>query len=168
MIISIILLIFSFLFEGFISNYISSSLNDLNLFTTLYTLVTLVVIYPYFNNEKKYYILLLIFAFLIDVAYTNTLILNIILFFSISLVVKFLNFILPENILVMNIISLCSVVLYHVFSYIVLEIVNYNSYPISLLFDICLNSIIMTIIYTTLLYVITKYLYNKFDIKQIK
>jgi len=123
MIISIILLIFSFLFEGFISNYISSSLVEYNIFSTLYTLITLTVIYPYFYNKKKYYILLLIFSFLIDIVYTNTLILNVVLFIAISLIVKFLNFILPENILMVNIMSICSVILYHILSYIILTII---------------------------------------------
>ena len=168
MIVAIILLIFSFLFEGFISNYISSSLTDLNLFSTLYTLITFVVIFPYFHKEKKYYILLIIFSFLIDVTYTNTFILNVTLFLVISLIIKFLNFILPENVLMLNIISLCSVFSYYILSYIILTIINYNVYPLYLLINICLNSIIMTIIYTTFIYFISKYLFTKFDIKQIK
>jgi len=168
MIISVILLIFSFLFEGFISNCIASSLTEFNLFSTLYTLITLVVIYQYFYNEKKYYILLIIFSFLIDIVYTNTLILNVVLFIAISLIVKFLNFILPENILMVNIMSICSVILYHILSYIILTIINYNTYPMSLLLNICLNSIIMTIIYTTLIYYVSKFLYSKFDMKQIR
>lgn len=168
MIISIILLIISFLFEGFISNYFSSSLTDLNFFSTLYTLITLVVIYPYFYNEKKYYILLIIFSFLIDITYTNTLILNVVIFICISLMVKFLNFILPENILMVNIMSLSSVIMYHVLSYAILTIINYNTYPFFLLLDICINSIIMTIIYTTFIYFVSRFLYTKFDMKQIR
>lgn len=168
MIISVILLVFSFLFEGFISNFISSSLVEFNVFSTLYTLITFVVIYPYFYNEKKYYILLIIFSFLIDIVYTNTLILNVILFVAISLLIKFLNFILPENILMCNISSLCAVILYHVLSYLILILINYNSFPVSLLFNVCLNSVVMTIIYTTFMYLIARFLYTKFDMKQIK
>lgn len=168
MIISIILLIISFLFEGFISNYISSSLADFSMFSTLYTLITFVVIYPYFYNEKKYYILLIIFSFLIDITYTNTFPLNVVLFITISLIIKFINYILPENILMCNIMTMCSVFLYHILSYSILTIINYDTYPLSLLFKICFNSIIMTIIYTTIIYLIIKFLYTKFDIKQIK
>jgi len=113
-------------------------------------------------------IILLIFSFLIDIVYTNTFILNVTLFVLISLIVKFLNFILPENILMINIISLCSVIFYHVLSYGVLTIINYNYYPVFLLLKIILNSIIMTFIYTTIIYLISKFLYTKFDMKQIK
>lgn len=168
MIISTILLIFSFLLEGFISNYVASSLTEYSVFTTLYTLITLIVIYPYFYNEKKYYILLLIFSFLIDVVYTDTFILNVIIFIIVSLIIKFLNFILPENLLMINIMSLVGVFIYHILSYIILIIINYNTYPLSLLLNICLNSIIMTLIYATLIYFISKFLYTRFDMKQIR
>ena len=130
MIISIILLILSFLIEGLASTYIQSSFTSFNLFSTLYTLIALIVIYPYFYNEKKYYILLIIFSSLIDIVYTNTFMLNLFLFIIISFIVKILNFILPENILMVNIMALCSVWLYYVFSYIILTVINYNTYPI--------------------------------------
>jgi len=168
MIIATIFLIISFLFEGLISNYISSSFSSLNLFSTLYTLIALVVIYPYFYNEKKYYILLIIFGLLLDIVYTNTFMLNIFLFIIISLIIKILNFILPENILMMNLISIFSVILYHTLSYVILTVINYNTYPISLLLDICINSIIMTVIYTSVIYFLAKVLFNKFDMKQIR
>ena len=122
----------------------------------------------YFNNEKKYYILLIIFGILMDVVYTNTFMLNVVLFIVISLIVKFLNFILPENILMVNIVSICSVILYHILSYVILTIINYNVYPLDLLFDICINSIIMTVVYTSLIYLFSNFLYNKFDKKQIR
>jgi len=168
MIFSVILLIFSFLFEGFISNYIVSAFNNLNVFSTLYSLITFVVIFPYFQNKKKYYILLIIFSLLIDIVYNNTIMLNVLLFLAISLIVKILTTILPDNILMINIISLISVILYHILSYIVLIAVNYNNYTISLLFDICLNSILMTIIYTTIIYLISKNVFERLDLKQIK
>lgn len=168
MIISVVLLIFSFLFEGFISNYISSSLTDFNLFTSLYTLITLVVLYPYFHNKKKYYILLLIFSFLIDIVYTNTLIFNVILFVGVSFIYRFLNYLLSSNLLMINIISLVSVFFYHLLSYLILVLINYNNYPFMLLINIFLNSIIMTVIYTSIVYFVSKYLFDKFDIKQVK
>lgn len=168
MILSIIFLIVSFVIEGLISNYVFSSFNNLSIFSTLYTLITLIVIYPYFYNEKKYYILLIIFGLLMDVVYTNTFMLNIFIFIIISFIVKILNFILPENILMMNIISIISVILYHILTYILLTLINYNTYPISLLLDICINSIAMTIIYTSIIYLLSKTLYTKLDKKQIK
>ena len=45
MILTIILLIISFLFEGFISNYLNISFLDNNYFSTLYTLITLIIKY---------------------------------------------------------------------------------------------------------------------------
>jgi len=48
MIISVIILIISFLFEGLMSSYFSSSFASLNMFSTMYTLIALIVIFPYF------------------------------------------------------------------------------------------------------------------------
>ena len=168
MIISIIILIISFLSEGLFSNYLSSTFNNLNMFSTLYTLIALVVIYPYFHNEKKYYILLIVFGILMDVVYINTFMMNLMLFLIISFLIKFLNFILPENILMVNIMSISSVITYHILSFLILKIINYNTYPLSMLLDICINSILMTIIYTSILYFLSKYLFTKFDKKQIR
>ena len=53
MILTIIILIISFLFEGFISNYLNISFLDNNYFSTLYTLITFIILYAYFNNQKK-------------------------------------------------------------------------------------------------------------------
>jgi len=168
MIISVIILIISFLFEGLMSSYFSSSFASLNMFSTMYTLIALIVIFPYFYNEKKYYILLIIFGVLMDIIYTNTFMMNVILFIIISIFIRILNYLLPENVLMLNIISVSSVVVYHILSFIILKIINYNVYPISTLFDICINSILMTIIYTSLLYFISKYFFIKLDKKQIR
>ena len=80
MIISTICLIFSFLFQGFISNHLKYSLTDPSILSCVYLLVTLIVILPYFENEKKYIKLLVIFGLLMDIVYTNTFILNTLIF----------------------------------------------------------------------------------------
>ena len=67
-----------------------------------------------------------------------------------------------------NIMSISSVITYHILSFLILKIINYNTYPLSMLLDICINSILMTIIYTSILYFLSKYLFTKFDKKQIR
>ena len=168
MIISVIILIISFLLDGLMSCYFSSSFASLNIFSTLYTLIALIVIFPYFYNEKKYYILLIIFGVLMDIIYTNTFMMNVILFIIISFLVRILNYLLPENVLMLNVISVSGIIFYYVLSFVILRIIDYNVYPISILFDVCVNSILMTIIYTSMLYFLSKYLFIKFDKKQIR
>ena len=58
------------------SIYFPSNLVNPSILSCLYTLITLIIIYPYFYNEKKYYILLIIFGLLIDIVYSNTFLFN--------------------------------------------------------------------------------------------
>ena len=127
MIIPIIFLIISFFLESFMSIYFPSTLINSSILSCLYTLITLIIIYPYFYNEKKYYILLIIFGLLIDITYTNTFVFNTILFIMLSIIIKLLNVILPNNIFTINLKSLTIVILYHLLSFIILNIIIYNN-----------------------------------------
>lgn len=150
------------------SNIFPSTLTDISYFTTIYIIISFVIIYPYFSNEKKYYILLMIFGLLFDVLYTGTFILNIVLFLVIGIFVKILNNVFPENVFTTNIISVIVISLYHILSFIILSLVGSISYDFMLLVNIIIHSVIMTIIYTSISYFGMKYIYSKFNIKQIK
>lgn len=168
MIVSIIYIIISFILENIMSNIFITTLNNVSPFTTIYTIIALVVIYPYFASDKKYFLLVIIFGFLFDTIYTSTILLNLTIFLVISLLIKTLNNIISDNIIMTNIISLISVATYHILTFIILNIVTSKSYSIILLGKILTHSIIMTIIYTSISYIIIKYLYSKLSIKQIK
>lgn len=168
MLLLIIYVLFSFLLEGFMSNIFASSLTDVSYFTTIYTVISFVVIYPYFYNKKKYYILLIIFGILFDALYTSTFIVNVFIFLEIGFVIYLLNNILSDNIFMINIISIIAIITYHLLSFIILSIAGYANYSFLLLGRIIVHSIIMTIIYTSLSYLVIKTLFNRFDIKEIK
>lgn len=168
MLLLIIYVLFSFLLEGFMSNIFASSLTDVSYFTTIYTVISFVVIYPYFYNKKKYYILLIIFGILFDALYTSTFIVNVFIFLGIGFVIYLFNNILSDNIFMINIISIIAIITYHLLSFIILSIAGYANYSFLLLGRIIVHSIIMTIIYTSLSYLVIKTLFNRFDIKEIK
>lgn len=168
MIVSIIYIIISFILENIMSNIFVTTLNNVSTFTTIYTIIALVVIYPYFASDKKYFLLVIISGFLFDTIYTSTILLNLTIFLVISLLIKTLNNIISDNIIMTNIISLISVATYHILTFIILNIVTSKSYSIILLGKILTHSIIMTIIYTSISYIIIKYLYSRLSIKQIK
>lgn len=168
MVISVIYLIISFILDNFMSNIFPSTLNNISYFTTIYIIISLVIIYPYFVNEKKYYLLVVVFGLLFDVLYTGTLIFNLVLFLVISIIIKLLNNIFPFNVFTINIISIISICIYHILSFIVLSLVSGISYDFMLLINIILHSVIMTIIYTSVSYFVMKCIYDKFKIKQIK
>ena len=162
MIISIIYLVISFLLEGIMSNIFPSY------FTTIYIIISFAIIYPYFDNDKKFFILIFIFGILFDILYTSTIFVNTFIFIIIGIVIKILYNILPGNVFMTNIISYVGIIIYHILSFIILMITGYGDYSIILLFNIIIHSIFMTIIYTSISYFIMKFMYNKFDIKYIK
>ena len=168
MIIIIIYSIISFLLDGLISNYTSINIINPSYLRTIYTLVSLVITFNYFDNKKKYLYLLIILGILFDIVYTNTFILNIFIFYIIYLVLSKLDYYIPNNLITINIKSLISISIYHIISYLILLLSNYNNYPFILLTSILSRSIIMTIIYTTISYLIIKKIYFKKYDKKIK
>ena len=168
MIISIIYLTISLVLEVIMSNFFSSTLSNTSFLSTIYTLIALVVIYPYFNNDKKYFILIIIFGILFNILYIGNIIFTMILFITIGITIKVLYNIFPENIFMTNLISIIIITIYHILSFIILNIMSSIDYDFILLINIIISSIIMTIIYTTISYYIIKIIYNRFNIKQIK
>ena len=168
MIIVSIYLVLCLILEGISSLYISYSLINPSIFMTLYVIVGLVVIYPYFINKKKYLYLVIIFGILFDVIYTNTILINLVIFILIYLFNRLLDEILPNNIFVINIKSYLAVILYYTLTYVIMVLTNYASYPVSMLFRIYYSNIIMSVIYTTLSYIVIGILTNKFNVKEIK
>lgn len=168
MLLLFIYVLFSFFIEGFMSNVFVSTLTDISYFTTIYTIISLVVVYPYFYNKKKYSILVFIFGFLFDVLYTSTFLVNICIFLVIGFVIYIFNNILSDNIFTINIISIISIILYHILSFVILSITNYANYSFLLLFNIIIHSIFMTIIYTSISYFMVRVLFDRFDLKEVK
>ena len=168
MIISIIYLVISFLLEGIMSNIFPSTLANISYFTTIYMIIAFGIIYPYFDNDKKYFILIFIFGVLFDILYTSTIFVNTFIFIVTGIVIKILYNILSDNVFMTNIISYVGIIVYHVLSFVILMFTGYGSYSIILLFNIIIHSIFMTIIYTSISYFVMKFIYNKFDVKYIK
>jgi len=168
MILTLIYLIFSFILESFMSNIFTSTFSSISIFSTIYTIIALVVVYPFFYNDKKYYIIVLIFGFLFDMIYTSTIPFNMFVFLVMGIVIKMLYNYFPSNIFMTNIISIVSIITYHVVSFIILSIIGYADYSIVLLGNIIIHSILMTIIYTSISYLIINFIYNRYNIKMIK
>ena len=114
MIIAIISVFISFLLDNFFSNNIAYSITSPSWFSTIYTLICLIVIFPYFYNQKKYLYILIFCGILFDIVYTGTFLVNVVVFILLYFIVKKINFWLPNNLLMANIVSFMGIVLYHV------------------------------------------------------
>ena len=161
MIIIIVYTIISFLLDALTSNLINTTLNNPSIFNTIYSVICLVIIYNYFDNDNKYLKVLLILGILFDIVYTGTILLNIIIFLVIYIIIRIINDYITNNK------SLLAIAIYHIMSYLILDIVHYDNFTSKLLM-ILPRSIIMTIIYTSLSYVIFKKIYFKKYSKKIK
>ena len=168
MIVIIVYTIISFLLDGLLSNYMSINIINPSYFRTIYSVISLVIIFNYFDNDTKYLKILLILGILFDIVYTNTFLLNIIIFLIIYIIIKKINIFITNNIFTINLKSFLSITIYHVLSYLILLLANYQNYSIRLLTLILSKSIIMTIIYTTISYLLLKKIYFKIYDKKIK
>lgn len=168
MLVAIIYIIISFFLDGLISNYTKINIIDPSYLRTIFSVISLVITFKYFDNDKKYLSILIPLGILFDIVYTNTFLLNTFIFFVIYLILKQLDYTIPNNLLTINIKAIIAIFIYHILSYIILLITHYNPYSINLLFKILSRSIIMTIIYTTISYLIIKKIYNYLNIQKIR
>ena len=102
MIIIIPYIIISFLLDCLISNYVSINIVSPSYLRTIYTIISIVITYHYFDNSKKYLIILIILGFLFDIVYTNTFPLNIVIFLVLYLLLKQMDYYIPNNLLTIN------------------------------------------------------------------
>ena len=165
---SVILLVISFLLQGFTSNFLSYTINDVSIFSTIYVLITLMLIYPYFENKKKYLILLVIFGWLVDIVYCNTFLLNISIFFVVYKFNNLFHFFLPDNLFTLNVSNLLGVFIYHMLSFLLLSLLRYGSFSFMVLGRMMYSSIIMTIVYTTISYFVIKLVRSRIELKEVK
>ena len=69
-----------------------------------------------------------------------------------------------DVIFTINIKTLIAIIIYHLVSFIVLNVIGYGSYGVGLLFKILTHSVIMTVFYTLLSYLI----YKKIKVDKIR
>lgn len=166
--ISIISLLISLLLQGLMSNFLGYTIDNLSIFSAIYVLINLVVLLPYFEDNKKILIIIIISGLLMDMVYSNTCIFYTCIFIVIFYLNKILNFFFPSNLLTINVCSFLSMVVYHILTFIFLTIFGFDSYGILTLLKIIGCNIIMTIIYTCILYCLISFIYKKFDLKIIR
>lgn len=167
-ILSIISLITTCLFQGIISNYLGYTYESLSIFTTIYILINLLILKQYFENEKKFFVFLIIFGIITDITYTNTFILNACFFILVYYFSKAFHSIFPYNFITINISNLLGIFLYHILSFLFLWILKFDNYTIGMLLKILSHSIIMTLLYTSTIYLIIHFFYQKLGLKEVK
>lgn len=153
----VLISIFSFLLDGILSRYILPT----SLFLPLFTIVSLVIIYPYFNNNNlKYFRYVAIIGLLYDITYLNTLFFNFFIFVIIGFVVGLFNYLLSNNLCTSIIMSIITIILYRIINYLFVVIFKNYSFDFMDLLESIYSSLILNIIYCIIIYIITE-LYSK-------
>ena len=162
MIFQIIIVVISFLLDGILSNFLPYMTNDLSLLTPYFTIVSLIIICPFFKKERnKYYILVGITGFLYDLFYTNLLFANTIFFLLLALIIGYLYKKLESNLLTNLFFIILIIMIYHLIYSLSLLIFNVVPININNILYLIGNSLILNIFYGEILYLICKYLPHK-------
>ena len=161
--IPIIIIITSLLLDGLLTNYLPYLVNDLSIFTPLFTITILFLIYPFYRkNTKLYYLTAIITGFIYDSFYTNLLFFNAIIFFIISVIAKsiyknyevsYLRLVVYIIILITSYETITGLILY------IFQVVPITPYKV---FYKITHSLIINIIYGELIFLILNIIPNKY------
>lgn len=144
-----IYLVLSFLLEAIVTNIFSLN----SLFIPLFTLTSLVIIYPYFNNKIFSFIITsIILGLLYDITFSSSIFINTIVFGVSSALIIFLynyvNFSIYSSVLFNTII----IIFYRLISYLILCVIEYLNFNQFLLFKGIYSSLIINILYGLISY----------------
>jgi len=164
----IIVLVISFIFDGLISNFLPYQINQINFLKPMFTISSLILIYPYFNkNDIKFYKVGTICGLFYDIVYTNTFPLNTLLFFILSIFIKMINNILSNNFINIIIMTIFTITVFEFLNYSILNIINYAHITIYEMFYKVANSLLLNVIYVLLGNFILNNISKKYKIKRI-
>ena len=167
MIYGIIISIISFLLDAFLSNYIPISITNNNILIPMFTLVSLIIILPYFNNDDGNYLkICVLFGLLYDLTFTNTLGPNTALFLLVGYITIFMNNGLSNSLVSLIIKLVVSIVIYNILLYLILVLLDYMDYGIISLGIKILKSLLLNCIYLVVLYFSTNIIAKKLHIKK--
>lgn len=160
-VIIICLLVFSFLFEGIFSNFISTY----SILSPLFVLMSLIAIYPFLINDKiSYYKYCLVTGILYDLIYMDTIIVHGFLFLIIGYLITKINLIIANNHINVMVIALIIIIIYRLIMYALL-ILTGNVIPnIWNFIESIYLSLLANIIYIFVLNIITDKLSLKFKL----
>lgn len=158
----------SLLLDGILSNFLPYMINDLSYFYPMFTLMSIILIYPFYKKEpKKYLLTIFILGIIYDLFYTNLLIFDGLIFVLIGLVVKIIYQNMPTNFFTIILYALLGIIIYEVLTSLVfiafqLVPINYKDiiYKIS-------HSLILNIIYIEIMFLIIKILPKKYTSNKI-
>lgn len=151
----VFLVVVSFLLDGIVSNMISLN----GIFYPLFSLVSLIALYPYFKIES-YYKTAFFLGLSYDLIYTNTLIFYAFLFLVLSFIISKLYILINDSNIGLVFITILSVTIFRTVLYLSIFLTGNIKFNFDILFKSIYSSLILNIIYVIVLST-TVYLLNK-------
>lgn len=162
----IIITSISLLLDALISSFVPISTINNVFVVPMFTIISLIIIYPYYEEKFSFIKVCILFGLIYDILFTNTLGLNISLFFIIGYIITFMDDILSNTLFSIIIKMLIVILLYDTLTYAILLLMNYMNYGILELFEKLYKSILLNVIYITILYFSTNVIAKKLSIRK--
>lgn len=154
----ILIILISFILEGIFSNYLPVN----SYFASLFTLTSLIIIYPLFTENKDYYKYTFLTGLAYDLIYTDTMIFHAIIFCFMGFLISRLNLVLTDNYINTLIILALSLAIYRVITYLILILVSSLSFNFLNLILSILKSLTANLIYGLVLFLIIRKCQKKY------
>ena len=161
--IPIIIVISSIFLDGILTNYLPYSPSTLSLFTPLLTVVSFILIYPFYRKKvKKYYIISITIGLIYDLLYTNLLFINAILFLIIAYITKIIYKNIEVNYLNIILFVIVIISLYEALNGLIIVVFNLVPITIEGIVYKITHSLLLNILTTEVIYIFIKYLPKKY------
>lgn len=148
-----IILIVSFILDLVLLNILPFQYQNITYFNPLFMIVSIFLVYNLFNDERKYFITILIFSLLYGALFMNNILLGSFLFLIVAFVTKLYNRYINLNIFTLLLGIIVTIILYDSIMYIVLCCSFVSNFSLKILLYKIKHSIVINIIYSLLLYV---------------
>ena len=163
MLVPVILFIISFFLDGILSNFLPYIVGDLSFFTPMLTIVSIVVLYPFFAKKlKTYFVSCFLLGLCYDFMYTNMLFYNAILFLMLGLLSVLLYRYIQVNWLSILLFIFIMIVSYECMNAIIILIFNLVPMTFYRLLYKLGHSLLLNLLYGELLYFIIWLLPKKY------
>ncbi len=157
----LVVIIVSFILDSVMSNFISLN----SFFTPLFTLMSLIIVYPYFKgNQARFFGTCFLTGVFYDLIYSDTIVIHGFLFLMIGFIITRINLVLANNYLNVMIMAIICIIFYRFVAYgLLLITANVSFHWVAVLKSIY-HSLIANVIYVALAYIVTDKISLKFKI----
>lgn len=155
----------SFILEGIFTNIVSMN----SIFIPLFTITSLVMLFPYFNDKRdnlNYIVISAIAGLFYDIVYTNSLFVNTFAFTLCSLLVIFINKYVTSNLFNRSCINIVIIIIYRIFTFFALCLFQYIHFNENILLKGIYSSIIANIIFGIIIYIVFNKIGKKLNLKK--